>query len=90
MYIHYGKHTKIGDHFFANFNLTIQDDTWVTIGSYCSFGERYYSYPHSSNASHERRALLDKEGNPVHMCYAKPCISEMIAGWEQMLLSARE
>lgn len=31
MYIHYGKHTQIGHHFFANFNLTIQDDTWVKL-----------------------------------------------------------
>src|SRR5690625_2773326 len=38
IYIHYGIHTKIGKHFFGNFNLTIQDDTWVMIGDYCSFG----------------------------------------------------
>jgi maltose O-acetyltransferase len=73
MYIHYGKHTKIGDHFFANFNLTIQDDTWVTIGSYCSFGPNVTIVtPIHPMLPNERRALLDKEGDPVHMCYAKP------------------
>ena len=35
---HYGIHTRIGNHFFGNFNLTIQDDAEVTIGDYCSFG----------------------------------------------------
>lgn len=35
---HYGKHTKIGKNFFANFNLTIQDDAEVTIGDNCDFG----------------------------------------------------
>lgn len=61
MYIHYGKHTKIGDHFFANFNLTIQDDTWVTIGSYCSFGPNVTIVtPIHPMLPNERRALLDK------------------------------
>ena len=35
---HYGKHTKVGKNFFANFNLTIQDDGEVTIGDNCNFG----------------------------------------------------
>ena len=38
VYFHYGKHTKIGSHFFGNFNLTIQDDGEVTIGNHCNFG----------------------------------------------------
>ena len=36
--IHYGVHTHIGDRFFGNFNLTIQDDAPVTIGNDCNFG----------------------------------------------------
>ena len=32
IYIHYGTHTSIGDSFFGNFNITIQDDAPVTIG----------------------------------------------------------
>ena len=35
---HYGKHTKVGKNFFANFNLTIQDDGEVAIGDNCNFG----------------------------------------------------
>ena len=35
---HYGKHTKIGKNFFANFNFTVQDDAQVTIGDNCNFG----------------------------------------------------
>ncbi len=35
---HYGKHTKIGKNFFANFNFTVQDDGEVTIGDDCNFG----------------------------------------------------
>ena len=35
---HYGKHTKIGQNFFGNFNLTVQDDAEVTIGDNCVIG----------------------------------------------------
>lgn len=38
LYFHYGSHTEIGDRFFANFNLTIQDDGKVKIGDDCNFG----------------------------------------------------
>ena len=38
VYFHYGKHTTMGDHFFANFNFTVQDDAFVTIGDHCNFG----------------------------------------------------
>lgn len=38
IYVHYGCHTTIGDRFFGNFNLTIQDDARVTIGNDCNFG----------------------------------------------------
>ncbi len=73
MYIHYGKHTKIGDHFFANFNLTIQDDTWVTIGDHCNFGPNVTIVtPLHPMLPMERRTILDKDGIPRRMCYAKP------------------
>lgn len=73
IYIHYGTHTKIGDHFFGNFNLTIQDDAWVSIGDYCSFGPNVTIVtPVHPMLPLERRALLDKDGQEKHMCYAKP------------------
>jgi len=73
IYIHYGIHTKIGKHFFGNFNLTIQDDTWVTIGDYCSFGPNVTIVtPVHPMLPLERRAIMDKEGEAKYMCYAKP------------------
>ena len=73
MYIHYGKHTKIGDRFFGNFNLTIQDDAWVTIGDHCSFGPNVTIVtPVHPMLPNERRAMVDKDGVAKHMCYAKP------------------
>ena len=38
VFFHYGKHTKIGHHFFGNYNLTVQDDAPVTIGNHCWLG----------------------------------------------------
>lgn len=73
IYIHYGTHTKIGDHFFGNFNLTIQDDTWVEIGDHCSFGPNVTIVtPVHPMLPDERRAMLDEHGVAKHMCYAKP------------------
>jgi len=73
IYIHYGKHTEIGDHLFANFNLTIQDDAWVVIGNHCSFGPNVTIVtPIHPMLPDERRAIMDKDGVPKHMCYAKP------------------
>lgn len=34
----YGCHTKIGDHFFANFGLMVMDDGPITIGNHVMFG----------------------------------------------------
>src|SRR5690625_425847 len=73
IYIHYGVHTKIGKHFFGNFNLTIQDDAKVTIGDYCSFGPNVTIVtPVHPMLPLERREILDKDGEAKHMCYAKP------------------
>ncbi len=73
IYIHYGKHTKIGKHFFGNFNLTIQDDTYVTIGDYCNFGPNVTIVtPIHPMLPLERRKILDKDGIERRMCYAKP------------------
>ena len=38
IFFHYGTHTTIGDKFFGNYNLTIQDDGKVTIGNNVNFG----------------------------------------------------
>lgn len=73
IYIHYGIHTRIGTHFFANFNLTIQDDAEVTIGDFCNFGPNVTIVtPSHPLLPDERRSILDDAGQPAHVCWAKP------------------
>ena len=69
----YGCHTTIGINVFINFNFTVQDDACVTIGDDCSFGPNVTIVtPVHPMLPGERKALLDKDGIPRHMCYAKP------------------
>jgi len=73
IHFHYGKHTKIGKNFFANFNLTVQDDACVTIGDNCNFGPNVTIVtPVHPMLPDERNLMLDKEGNKKRFCYAKP------------------
>lgn len=73
IYFHYGKHTHIGRHLFANFNFTVQDDATVTIGDDCNFGPNCTIVtPVHPMLPDERRAMMDKDGNRKHLCYAKP------------------
>ena len=70
---HYGKHTKIGKNFFANFHLTIQDDAEVTIGDNCNFGPNVTIVtPLHPMLPDERREMLTASGEKKHLCYAKP------------------
>lgn len=72
---HYGTHTTIGDRFFGNFNLTIQDDAPVTIGNDCNFGPNVTIVtPVHPMLPNERKAMLDRDGNVCHVCYAKPVV----------------
>ena len=73
IYIHYGTHTKIGKRLFANFNLTIQDDTYVIIGNDCNFGPNVTIVtPIHPMLPDERRGIMMPDGIQRHMCYAKP------------------
>lgn len=73
MYIHYGVHTKIGNHFFGNFNLTIQDDASVTIGDRCNFGPNVTIVtPVHPMVPNERNVIYDQDGAEKRVCYAKP------------------
>jgi acetyltransferase-like isoleucine patch superfamily enzyme len=73
IFFHYGKHTKIGKRCFFNYNLTIQDDTFVTIGDDCNFGPNVTIVtPIHPMLPDERRLMLDKDSNKRHFCYAKP------------------
>lgn len=73
IFIHYGTHTRIGKRFFGNFNLTIQDDASVSIGDDCDFGPNVTIVtPVHPMVAEERRLMLDEDGRPAHLCYAKP------------------
>lgn len=73
IYIHYGKHTKIGERMFANFNFTIQDDANVTIGDDCNFGPNVTIVtPVHPLLPEERKGLEMPDGSKKLMCYAKP------------------
>ena len=70
---HYGKHTKIGKNFFANFNFTVQDDAQVTIGDNCNFGPNVTIVtPVHPLIPEERNALYAPDGTPRRLCWAKP------------------
>lgn len=70
---HYGRHTHIGKNFFANFNLTVQDDAEVTIGDNCNFGPNVTIVtPVHPMLPDERNLMRDKDGTLKHLCYAKP------------------
>ena len=75
MYIHYGIHTKIGKRFFGNFNLNIQDDTYVTIGDDCNFGPNVTIVtPIHPMLADERRSVKNVRGEDIRVCYAKPVV----------------
>ena len=70
---HYGTHTTIGKRFFGNFNLTIQDDARVTIGDDVNCGPNVTIVtPVHPLLPGERRQMLGPDGQPAHLCYARP------------------
>lgn len=73
IFFHYGVHTEIGDNFFGNYNLTVQDDAKVVIGDNVNFGPNVtiVTPVHPLIAS-ERRVMLGPDGAPGHFCYARP------------------
>ncbi|NOU98510.1 sugar O-acetyltransferase [Paenibacillus planticolens] len=73
IFFHYGVHTEIGNHFFGNYNLTVQDDAKVTIGNNVSFGPNVTIVtPIHPFIASERRQMLDQNGDLKSLCYAKP------------------
>ena len=73
IFLHYGIHTEIGDNFFGNYNLTIQDDAKVTIGNHTCFGPNVTIVtPLHPLVASERQQMLDQNGDPKALCYAKP------------------
>lgn len=73
IFLHYGRHTKMGKGNFFNYNLTIQDDAYVTIGNNNNFGPNFTIVtPCHPMRADERRLMRDSTGQPVRLCYAKP------------------
>lgn len=73
IFFHYGKHIKVGSHVFVNFNFTVQDDTWVTIGDHCDFGPNVTIVtPVHPLRYQERLAMRNEKGEISRLCYAKP------------------
>ncbi len=63
----------LGNHFFANYNLTVQDDAKVAIGDHVSFGPKVTIVtPVHPFVASERRTMLDRSGETKSLCYAKP------------------
>lgn len=61
----YGKHIRVGKRFFANFNLVVLDETYVTIGDDCFIGPNVsiYTACHSTNV--EERNSREEWARPV-------------------------
>ena len=70
-YCDYGKHIRVGHRFFANFNLTILDEAFVTFGDDCFIGPNVsiYTACHSTDPiernSRKEWALPVRIGNNV-------------------------
>ncbi|MBQ8510472.1 MAG: sugar O-acetyltransferase [Clostridia bacterium] len=73
IYFHYGVHTKIGKNFFANYDFTVQDDTWVTIGDNVAFGPKCTIVtPIHPLLPDERYMMINEKGERKRLVYAKP------------------
>lgn len=73
VFFHYGKHTKIGKRFFANFNFTVQDDAEVVIGDDCNFGPgTTIVTPLHPMIADERNKIKLSDGSTKRVCWAKP------------------
>ncbi|WP_018883512.1 sugar O-acetyltransferase [Paenibacillus massiliensis] len=73
IFFHYGTHTEIGDHFFANYNLTVQDDAKIKIGNNTLFGPNVtIATPIHPFIASERKQMINQNGEVKHLCYAKP------------------
>ncbi len=62
LYVDYGVHTYIGDHFFANYGLTILDVCPITIGDNCFFGPNVGLYTPLHPLRYQERNKYYDEG----------------------------
>ncbi len=75
IFFHYGKHTRIGERCFINYNFTCQDDALVTIGSDNNFGPNCTIVtPVHPMRPDKRKAMLNAQGEVKRFCYARPVV----------------
>ena len=61
----YGKHVRVGKHFFANFNLTVLDEAMVTIGDNCFVGPNVNIYTACHSTDPTIRSTRQDWARPV-------------------------
>lgn len=73
IFFNYGRHTSIGNNFFANYNFVVQDDAEVTIGDGFMAGPNVSIVtPSHPLPVEERKGLPGENGKTWAPCYAKP------------------
>lgn len=63
----YGKHISVGKRFFANFNLTILDEAFVTIGDDCFIGPNVGIYTACHSTDPVERNSRQEWAKPVNI-----------------------
>ena len=61
----YGRHIRVGKRFFANFGLTVLDETFVTIGDDCFVGPGVHIYTACHSTEPAERATRKEWAKPV-------------------------
>lgn len=61
----YGKHIRVGKRFFANFNLVVLDEAYVTIGDDCFIGPNVSIYTACHSTDPTERNTRDEWARPV-------------------------
>lgn len=75
VFFNYGKHTVVGDRFFANYNFTVQDDGPVTIGHDVNIGPNVtIATPSHPLLASERTGFTAAGQSYPHPCCAKPVV----------------
>jgi maltose O-acetyltransferase len=64
-YCDYGKHIRVGKRFFANFGLTVLDETFVTIGDDCFIGPNVSIYTACHSTDPIERNTRQEWAKPV-------------------------
>ena len=64
-YCDYGKHIRVGKRFFANFNLVVLDEAYVTIGDDCFIGPNVSIYTACHSTDPTERNSRNEWARPV-------------------------